>query len=289
MTEVQYVDSPAGRLAYRRRGTGDPLVLLHPLALSGLAWEPVLDRLSARYDVIAPDARGHGDSEWDGGPFTIEDLADDVVALLDGLGLESAHLVGMSMGGSTAVNAAGRHPARVRTLVMADSTAWYGEKAPVTWAERADGVLAKTRAEQVPFQVDRWFTERFRQAEPERVQQVVSIFLATDSPAHAQACHALGQMDSRKLLAGVTARTLAFAGDEDYATPPAMSEYVAEHVPGGVALILPGLRHLSLVECPALADLVSAHLDGAPLPPVTPQTWGLVGMAGTAAEGSTTK
>lgn len=289
MTRVEYVEGPAGRLAYRRRGAGDPLVLLHPLALSSSVWGPVVERLAASFDVIAPDARGHGDSGWDGGAFSIEDLADDVVALLDGLGLEWAHLVGMSMGGSTAVNAAGRHPARVRTLVMADSTAWYGEKAPATWAERADGVLAKARSEQVPFQLDRWFTDGFRRTDPERVQRVVSIFLATDSSAHAQACRALGGMDSRELLAGVTARTLAFAGDEDYATPPAMAEYVAEQVPGGIALTLPGLRHLSLVECPDLADLVSAHVRGAPLPSVTPQNCGCAGRAGDAAEGSTNK
>lgn len=267
--EIRFADGVVGRLAYRRRGTGEPLLLLHPLALSGAVWEPVVDRLAASYDVIAPDARGHGDSEWDGKEYWIEDLADDVVALLDSLGLANAHVLGMSMGGSTAVNLAGRYPDRVTSLVMADSTSWYGEKAPQTWSERAEGVLVKPRAEQIPFQIDRWFTDGFREAQPAQVQRVVDIFLATDSPAHAQACRALGQMDSRELLPAITARTLAFAGEEDYATPPAMSELVAAHVPDGVALTLPGLRHLSMVEQPALADLVAAHLEGAELPDVS--------------------
>lgn len=269
--EVSHVDGPAGRIAYRRQGAGEPLVLLHPLALSGEVWGPLAERLAASYDVIAPDARGHGATGWDGGAFMIEDLADDVIALLDGLGLDAAHLVGMSMGGSTAINAAGRHQGRVRRVVLADSTAWYGEQAPQTWAGRATGVLAKPRAEHIPFQVDRWFTEGFRQAHGERVDRVVDLFLATDSAAHAQACRALGQMDSRGLLPGVTAPTLAFAGEEDYATPPAMSELVAQHVPDAVALTLPGLRHLSLVESPGLADLIMDHLQGGSRHPVGAQ------------------
>ena len=73
----------AGGLAYRRAGSGEPVVLLHPLALAGDAWGEFADRLATRADVIAVDARGHGRSAWDGGPFTIEDLADDVGALLD--------------------------------------------------------------------------------------------------------------------------------------------------------------------------------------------------------------
>jgi 3-oxoadipate enol-lactonase len=272
--EVAFVDGPAGRIAYRRRGTGPTVVLLHPLALSGRVWGPVVDKLADRYDVIAPDTRGHGDSGWDGAEFGVDELADDVVALLDGLGLDRAHVLGMSMGGSTAVTVAGRHPDRVNRLVVADGTAWYGEDAVETWAERAERVLATTRTAQIPFQVDRWFTEEFRRTHPVAVNRVVGIFLATDSAAHAQACRALGALDARDLLPSITAPTLAFAGVEDYATPPEMSAEIAAGVPDGTALTLPGLRHLSIVERPALAELVHAHLAGAKLPDVTAASCG---------------
>jgi 3-oxoadipate enol-lactonase len=279
-------DGPSGRISYQRQGAGAPVLLLHPLALAGRVWAPVAERLAPRYDVITPDARGHGASEWDGNPFTMEDLADDVIALLDALGLEKASLVGMSMGGSVAINVAGRYPDRVQSLVLADTTAWYGEGAVGTWNERADRVLDTSRAEQIQFQVDRWFTDRFRQVKPEEVQRVVAIFLATDSAAHAQACRAMGAMDSRELLPQVTAPTLAFAGEEDYATPPAMGQYAAEHVQDGMALTLPALRHLSMVECPELADLVTAHVEGTELPPTPTKTCGCDGVAGRAAEGA---
>jgi 3-oxoadipate enol-lactonase len=257
------VDGPAGRIAYRRTGSGEPVVLLHPLALSGAVWGDFADRLAGHADVIAADARGHGDSAWDGRPFTVEDLADDLGALLDGLGLDSAHLAGMSMGGSTAVNFAGRHAGRVRTLFLADTTAWYGPEAPQTWDVRARTVLATPRPRQIPFQVDRWFTEAFRQRNTATVNHVVNVFLGTDSAVHAQTCRALGAMDSRPVLAEVTAPTLVLTGAEDYATPPEMGRTIADGVKQGRAETLGALRHLSLIERPALADRVAAHLAAA--------------------------
>jgi 3-oxoadipate enol-lactonase len=267
--ESHTVEGASGRIALRRHGQGEPLLLLHPLALSSEVWGPFADRLAAHFDVIAPDARGHGDSAWAGEAFTAEELADDIEAVLDGLGLRSAHLLGMSMGGSVGLVFAGSRPSRVDRMVIADATAWYGEQAPAVWAERAERAVATPRPAQVPFQVDRWFTESFRAHHPTQVQRVVDIFVRTDSRAHGQASRALGGVDARELLPSITAPTLSLTGEEDYATPPEMGRYVADSVRIGRALVLPRLRHLSLVEAPGLADLVTAHLTGAPLPDAT--------------------
>ena len=259
----QFIDGPQHRIAYRRAGAGRPLVLLHPLALSGEVWGDYATRLTRSFDVIAPDARGHGNSGWDGEPFGIDDLADDVAALLDGLGIGSTFIAGMSMGGSTAISFAGRYPSRADGLVLADTTAWYGDDAPATWEARANGVVAKPRELQVAFQADRWFTEGFRDRNAEEVSRVVGIFLRTNSLAHAAACRALGNMDSRALLPGITAPTLAVAGEEDYATPPAMGQAIADGVRCGSARTLPSLRHLALVEDPGLAGLTAEFLYAA--------------------------
>jgi 3-oxoadipate enol-lactonase len=269
---TQFVAGPRHRIAYRRSGAGHPLVLLHPLALSGVVWGEFAARLSANFDVIAADARGHGDSGWDTAPFGIDDLGDDVAALLDGLGLDSAHVVGMSMGGSTAISFAGRYPARADSMVLADTTAWYGADAVTTWEKRASGVLATSRESQVAFQADRWFTDGFRQRNPDEVDRVVDVFLRTDSRAHAQACLALGNMDSRALLPAITARTLVLTGEEDYATPPAMGKAIADGVPAGSARVLPSLRHLSLVEDPDLAGLTANFLTTGLLAAGSPTT-----------------
>jgi 3-oxoadipate enol-lactonase len=257
------VEGPNGRIAFDRRGQGAPLVLLHPLALSRGVWQHVAARLARSHDVICVDARGHGASDWDGSPFTIEDLAEDVAAVLDGLGLPSAQLIGMSMGGSVAMTFAGLHPARVDGMVLASTTAWYGPDAAATWEERAQRALLTPRVRQIPFQVDRWFTEGFRARQPSRVHEVVKSFLQTSSRAHAAASRAMGVLDSRPLLPNVTAPVLVLSGEEDYATPSQMGEYVAQHVQHGRAMSLPATRHLSLIERPELADLVLAHLGGA--------------------------
>ena len=93
-------------------------------------------------------------------------------------------------------------------MFLADTTAWYGRQAPQTWEKRAQDVVAKPREQQVPFQVDRWFTEGFRRRHPAEANRVVAIFLRTSSLAHAQACRALGTMDSRGLLPKITAPVL---------------------------------------------------------------------------------
>jgi len=146
-----FIDGARHRIAYRRAGRRRPLVLLHPLALSGEAWGGYAGRLASSFEVITLDARGHGNSGGDGRPFGLTDLGDDVAALLDGLGIASAFVTGMSMGGSTAVNFAGRYPSRVDGLVLADTTAWYGDNAAATRAARAEGVVATPREQQVTF------------------------------------------------------------------------------------------------------------------------------------------
>jgi 3-oxoadipate enol-lactonase len=261
VTRRRFVQGDTHEISLAIAGDGPPLLMLHPLALAGRVWDRLAERLAEYFQVIAMDARGHGESSWNGEQFTIEDLADDVTLVLDSLSLRSAHLLGMSMGGSIALTFAGLNPERVDHLVLADTTAWYGEDAVATWEGRAEKALNVRRTEQVPFQTERWFTEDFRQSSPDEVRRVVDIFVETDSAVHAAASRAMGRMDSREVLSTLTAPTLVMTGEQDYATPPAMGQYIAEHVKDGHALTLRGLRHLSLVERPDLADLVSTHLE----------------------------
>jgi 3-oxoadipate enol-lactonase len=245
-----------GRMAMAVWGTGDPVVLLHPLALCGELWRPVGTALADEFAVYAPDLRGHGATSWDGAEFTIDDMADDLAQALDALDLGPVHLLGMSMGGGVAMTYAARHPDRVRSLVLADTTAWYGEDAPTAWADRAAKAATVPRDKQVGFQVDRWFSDAFRATHPDDVARVVDLFVATDSAAHAAACRAMGALDARPLLPAITAPTLVLVGEHDYATPPAMARHLAEHITGATLTVLPGLRHMALIEQPALAATV---------------------------------
>ncbi|WP_028933306.1 alpha/beta fold hydrolase [Pseudonocardia spinosispora] len=257
------IETPRGDFEVTVTGSGGrPLVALHPLALSGRVWDPMASVLAGagRHTVLAPDARGHGRSGWDRGPFSIADLADDVAAIIERHGQGPADVVGLSMGGSTAILLAVRHPHLVRRLVLADTTADYGDDREAQWGERARKAVDVPRAKQVEFQVDRWFSPAFLDADPAEVQRVSDIFVATDSRAHAAACHAFAGLDAVGSLPEIKARTLVLVGRDDYATPPAMAEVLASAIPDATLTVLDDTRHLSLVERPDLWARIAAHL-----------------------------
>jgi 3-oxoadipate enol-lactonase len=252
-----------GKLNVHRTGdAGRPVVLLHPLALSGAVFDPFARHLAAAgYTVYATDARGHGESGWDGEPFTVDDMADDIAAMVETLGTGPVDVVGLSVGGCTALVFAANHPALVNRLVVADASANYGDDREAVWAERADRARSVPREQQLSFQWDRWFSERFRTENPDEVDRVSRIFVAADSGGHAAACVALGALDATDRLDDIAAETLVLVGDEDYATPPAMAEEIAKRVPDARLEVLERTRHLSLVERPDSWQLVLDHLS----------------------------
>jgi 3-oxoadipate enol-lactonase len=257
-----------GDVHVREAGDGDPLVLMHPLALSSQVFTSLARRLAREFHVMAVDARGHGRSQWDGAAFTVEDMAHDLAAVLDTLSVSRASVLGMSMGGCTSIAFAELFPERASALVLVDTTAWYGPEAVAQWAQRADRARGVPRVHQLPFQVDRWFTESFRRRSPADVSAVAAVFLATSSRVHAAASTALGAFDGRAGLSSIGCPVLAMTGEEDYATPPAMGKAIAEGVPHGEFRLLDGVRHLSLIERPDLSTRVSEFLRR-PAPPTS--------------------
>lgn len=236
------------------------VLLLHSLAMSGELWRPLTEKLDV--PVIAMDARGHGESDWDGAPFTIEDLAADAAALIEARADGPVAVGGMSMGGCVAIALAGSRPDLVQRLVLADTTANYGPDRVTAWAERADNAIHKPRDKQLAFQVDRWFSPEFADQEPEEVKRVSELFLATDSRAHAQACLALGAFDGLDLLPKITAPTLVAVGEHDYATTPAMARTLARGIEHARLHMFRNARHFSMFEAPGGLDLVADFLLG---------------------------
>ena len=255
------VDTPRGGFEVARTGYGRPLVALHALALSGRMWDPMAAALAGSRTVLAPDARGHGGSDWDRGLFTIADLADDVAAVVEASADGPVDVIGLSMGGSTAILLAQRRPDLVARLVLADTTACYGANRVAQWTERAEKAVGVPREKQVEFQVDRWFSPAFVQTRPDEVRRVSEIFVATDSAAHAAACHAFAGLDAEAGLGDIKAPTLVLVGREDYATPPAMAKVLAAGIPDAQLKVLEDTRHLSLIERPDLWARVATYLD----------------------------
>lgn len=257
------IETTWGTLSAIDEGVGPAVVLLHPLAQCGEFWRPLIDELSPRFRVLAPDARGHGSSPWNGEAFSVPDLASDVATLLKHAVDRPAAVLGMSMGGCTAIALATRQPELVSRLVLADTTADYGPDKEQAWATRAQAAVEGPRGKQLGFQHERWFSPGFLASAPDEVARVSNLFLATDSQAHAAASRALGAYDDIDLLPEIQAPTLVVVGDEDYATPPDMARTLQQGIPDAQLQVLPETRHLSLIQNRTVWPRVINHLAGA--------------------------
>jgi len=227
---------------------GRSIVLVHSLAQGAELWSPFAEHLARDYHVVALDVRGHGASSWDGNDFSIEDLADDSAQALQEIGVKRAAVLGMSMGGCVAMAIATRHPQLVDRLILADTTADYGPGKQQAWAQRAATAVGKPRPQQLSFQLERWFSPEFIEADPAEVERVSAVFVATDSTAHAAACRALGQFEHTAELAKIVCPTLILVGEDDQATPVPMALGLHAGIAGSTLSVLARTRHMSLVE-----------------------------------------
>jgi 3-oxoadipate enol-lactonase len=249
-------------IAYTHRTapkSGAPrLALIHSLALDGSIWNGVVAKLAGQAEILTYDCRGHGQSDRVSGPFTTDQFAGDLAELFDHVGWPDAAVAGCSMGGCVAQAFVGLNTSRVNALGLIDTSAWYGADAPKNWRERAAVARTKGLAGMVEFQVTRWFSDKFRIANPELVNEMTRVFLANDVDCYAATCIMLGDADLRPYLPSLRMPVAVIVGDEDYATPVAMSEHLHEAIRGSTLTILPGGRHLTPVECP---DEIAARLS----------------------------
>jgi len=233
------------------------IVLIHSLALDRSIWDGVVARLAGDAHILTYDCRGHGRSSRRATSFTPELFARDLAELLDHVRWPSALVAGCSMGGCVAQAFGGLYPARASALGLIATTAWYGADAPAQWRERAENARSKGFAGLVPFQVTRWFGDKFRAEHPELVNATSAVFLANDLDCYAATCRLLGEADLRPYLPSLRMPVHVIVGEEDYATPVAHARHLHEEIPGSTLTIIPGARHLTPVECP---DQIAARL-----------------------------
>jgi 3-oxoadipate enol-lactonase len=228
------------------------IALIHSLALDRSFWDGVVPLLTPHADVLTYDCRGHGQSARVKMTYTPELFAGDLASLLDHVHWPRALIAGCSMGGCVAQAFAGVYPARVQALVVMDSTAWYGPTAPKDWRERAATAVTKGFAALSAFQATRWVSDAFREAHPDIVSRNMDVFFANDVDCYRATCEMLGDADLRHHQAAMRMPMSVVVGEEDYATPVAMSEQIHKAVPHSTLSVLPNVRHLTPIECPDL-------------------------------------
>lgn len=237
-----------------------PLVLLGSLGSDRTMWDDQVRDLSAAMRVIAVDHRGHADSEVVPGPCTIADLAGDVLALLDSLGVDHFHVAGLSLGGAVAQWLAVHASSRVRSVALLCTAAKFGE--PAAWVERAATVRAGGTEAVADAVVGRWLTAAGAEADPGRVSELTEMVLATSAEGYASCCDALSGWDGRADLARISCPTLVVAGDEDPSTPPDVVREIADGVPGAEFEILSPAAHVPTVEMPGrVTEILHSHLS----------------------------
>lgn len=242
-----HAPSRPGGSPVRRR-----IALIHSLALDQSIWDGVVPLLTPHADVLTYDCRGHGKSGRPKMKFTPELFAADLAGLLDHVNWPRATLAGCSMGGCIAQAFAGVYPVRVQALALIDTTAWYGPSAPKDWRERATTAATKGFQALCAFQATRWVSDAFRERHPEVIRPKLDVFMANDVDCYKATCEMLGDADLRHYQSAMRMPTSIVVGEEDYATPVAMSEQIQGAIPDATLSILPNVRHLTPIECPAL-------------------------------------
>jgi 3-oxoadipate enol-lactonase len=236
-------------LAYELSGRVDcpALVFIHSLGVDRRLWAAQAAALQDRHRILRVDLRGHGRSGVSIGAYSIEQLASDVLAVMDHARLERAHLCGISIGGGIAQWLAAEAPQRVDRLILANTAAVFGTAA--VWHRRAETALSDGMQALLTPTLENWFTESWRERSPDACLKFGDIFLGTSPRGYAGCCEALAAADLRPSLVKISAPTLVLVGQHDEATTPAAGQIIADAVPGAELTVLDA-AHLSPIEQP---------------------------------------
>ncbi len=247
---------------YTVEGEGPWLTMSHSLACNLHMWDEEAKRLSKRYKVLRYDTRGHGESGAPTGAYTLELLADDLHGLLQALGVQSTHFVGLSMGGMIGQTYALKYPGMFKSLALCDTTSRYPAEAAGPWAQRIKTVETQGMEPMVAPTLERWFTPPYRTAHPEVVEKVAAMIRSTPVPGFVGCCHAIPKINLTARLAEIRCPALVIVGKDDPGTPVAMAEEIHQAVPGSKLVIIPSAAHLSNLEQPdAFNQALAGFLD----------------------------
>jgi len=246
------------------RADGPTLVFINSLGSDFRIWQEVVPAFTDRFRVVLYDKRGHGLSDAPLGPYSIDDHADDLIALLDRLAVGRAAFVGLSVGGMIAQRLAVRAPERVQALTLCCTAAKIGT--PELWAERIAAVESGGIEPITDNILQRWFTPLFREAHADEVAGWRNMLVRTPAHGYAGTCAAIRDADLRADAGRIAVPVLCVAGDQDGSTPADVVKGTADLIPGARFSLIDGAGHIPCVEKPAvLSNLIHRHLQEAGL------------------------
>ena len=237
---------------------GAPVVMLsHSLGAALSMWEPQRTALEPWFQVLRYDMRGHGASDVSGEAYTLEQLAEDAIGLLNALNIQRVHFVGLSIGGMIGQALALNHADRFHSLTLCSTSAYLPPPARPIVQERIGLARSQGLGALVDSTLERWFTPLFAQEHPEKIDPVRRQFLATAVEGYIGCSEAISRLNFIEQLSRITLPTLILVGAEDPGTPVAASEAIHERISGSKLVIIPSASHLGNIE---QAGLFNRHL-----------------------------
>ena len=239
-------------MAYELSGPdAAPVVVLHhPLATDMTFWDEATAALKAKYRVLRFDARGHGKTEAPKAPYEFKTLAQDVVALMDHVGVKRAQFVGLSMGGMIAQFLGLDHASRFSSITIVASSSRVAEEMRHLWKDRVVNAREKGMASQVEPALQRWLAAAARAHKPALIARCRQMIEATPVEGYAGWCGAIETLDVTSKLGAIRLPVRIIVGAEDVGTPPAASEMIQRQIPGSELTIMPGVAHMLAIENP---------------------------------------
>ena len=210
-------------------------------------WQPQIDALKDDFFIICYDTRGHGASSASQGPYTINQLGQDVINLLDHLNVKKANFCGISMGGLTGQWLAIHKPEYFNHVIVCNTAAKIGQEQ--AWNDRAKLVREQGLQPIAATAASRWFTESFIQSQAQIVQSLSNDLAASSAEGYASCCEALAKADLREELKNITVPVLVIAGQQDPVTTVADGQYMVDRIPHSQLFEI-NASHISNIECP---------------------------------------
>jgi len=238
------------RIHYALEGkSGAPvLAFSNSLGANYSMWDPQAHEFHKRFRILRYDVRGHGQSSTTPGPYTIEQLSKDVVALLDSLDLDRIDFCGLSMGGMVGMWLGLHAPERLKRLVLCNTGAAIGTAE--AWNARIEAVRKNGMKSITTAVIERWFTAEFRRKSPTVISKTQKMIEEANAEGYSFCCAAIRDFDCREQLTNIRTPTLVISGARDPATPPADGRFIAQQIPGTRYMELDA-AHLSNIEAQA--------------------------------------
>lgn len=248
-------------LNYKVEGSAanSALVFVNSLGTDLRIWNDVVPYFAGRYSIIRYDKRGHGLSDSPAGPYSIADHADDLAGVLAYLGVNTATIIGISVGGMISLDFAARYPQRVQCLILCDTGAVLGTRA--YWEERITALEAGGFSELGEAILARWFAPTFAKRQPDAYRGYGNMLVRTPLGGYIDTCKAIRDADLRQVARDIDVPTLIMCGSQDQATPPELVRELADMIEDAHFRIIPDAGHLPCIEQPEImASEISSFL-----------------------------